>query len=344
MESDKALGRSICWITWEDHRRSRELAKRLNAEYLVLRARGIKGISHIALALKTFFVLWRKRHYTIIVQNPSRILAAVAAFLKPFLRYPLIVDRHTNFRLGRSFSFNPAIWFVIACSEFSLRVADLTIVTNEYLKKIVEDKGGRAFVLTDPIPELSPPVTKSDNADKFEVFFVCTFSPDEPYKEVIEAARLLDKDVYIRISGNYRKADINPSVLPNNVEFTGFVSNDEYDRLICSAGAVLALTTAEWCLVCGGYESMGAQKPLITSRTRTLREYYGEYALFVEHEAKDIARAINQVKSRLNAYSESAQRLRREKEDDWKVDFERFKRALFLHTEAAEPSSTNSST
>ena len=318
------MARRICWITWEDHRRSRELAKRLAADYVVLRSNGRKGIRHFLLALKTIVLLWRRREYIIIVQNPSRVLAAVSAGLKIIFGYPLIVDRHTNFRLGKGFSFNPTVWFMTLCSEFSLRFADLTIVTNEYLKELVDKKGGRGFVLTDPIPELCAPGKKKESKGIFTVFFVCTFSSDEPYEEVIEAGRIIGDKVVIQISGNYSKADLDPKNIPSNVKLMGFVPNEQYDVLINSADTVIALTSAEWCLVCGGYEAIAAKKPLITSNTKALKAFYGTNAIFVEHTAEEISKGICTVMNHPNSYSELAHELYKTKEKEWLVRLNNF--------------------
>lgn len=315
------MTKPICWITWEDHRRSRELSRRFGAEYLVLNAPGVIGLSHVLLTFKTLITLWKKRKCVIFVQNPSRVLAAVASLFKPILSYPLIIDRHTNFRLNKGISLNPAIWFVIACSELSLRVADLTIVTNPYLKSVVEKKGGRGFVLTDPIPEFSSPVIPRRNPEKFTVFFVCTFSSDEPYHQVIGAAKLLDNSVTIQISGNYQKVGFTPTDMPANVELTGFVSNHEYDGLLASADAVMALTSAEWCLVCGGYEAIGAAKPLITSATETLKDFYGQDATFTGHTQQEIASAIEAVRKIGPSFDEKLLNIKKDRENNWACAF-----------------------
>lgn len=313
--------RPVCWITWEDHRRSRELAKCLESEYVVITAGGPSGIRHIILALKTLGTLWRKRRHSIVVQNPSRVLAAVASLFKLFLRYRLVVDRHTNFRLGKGFSLNPAIWFVIGCSEFSLRVADLTIVTNQYLKELVESKGGRAHVLTDPIPEsVAPPQTRKHSGN-FVIFFVCTFSEDEPFEEVIGAAELLDKSVEIQISGNYQKVGLGPSKLPQNVKLTGFVSNEDYDELIGKADGVIALTKAEWCLVCGGYEAVSVEKPLITSETSSLKLLYGDAAIYTRHTPEDIADSIGTLISNYDWMVEQSKKFKKKYREDWAENF-----------------------
>nr|WP_282562652.1 glycosyltransferase [Marinobacter panjinensis] len=224
--------------------------------------------------------------------------------MKLIFRFPLIVDRHTNFRLGKGISLNPAIWFVILCSEFSLKVADLTIVTNEFLKNVVEKKGGRAIVLHDKIPELKQDAQSLELPGKVNILFVCTFSPDEPYLEVIKAAEQLPNDYCVLITGNYEKAGLDPSsdFIANNVRLLGFVSSNAYDAYVQYCDMMMVLTTSEWVLVCGGYEAMAAGKPLITSDTMTLKAFYGQSAEYTSANSKSIAQAAMKVANNPDIY------------------------------------------
>lgn len=300
------MTKRVCWITWEDHRRSIELAKQLGADYYYVRSTETFVLRHIIKAIKTVTVIYQYRDGLVVVQNPSRVLAALAAFMKLIFRFPLIVDRHTNFRLGKSFSMNPAIWFVILCSEFSIRMADLTIVTNEFLKCLVEKKGGRSCILHDRIPEIKPPTTKLSLPKGTNVLFVCTYAPDEPYKEVIAAARLIPNDCHIHITGNYAKAGLIPdsSEVPANIHLLGFVSDDDYAAYLFSCEVIMVLTTSEWVIVCGGYEAAAAGKPLITSNTDTLSEFYQGNAYLTKPTPESIAEAISEVASRAEVYTE----------------------------------------
>ncbi|MCK0105470.1 glycosyltransferase [Marinobacter sp. S0848L] len=301
------VDKEICWITWEDHRRSIELAKQLAADYHYVRSKETFVIRHLIKAVKTISIIYRYRKGMVVVQNPSRILAALAALMKLIFRFPLIVDRHTNFRIGKGFTLNPAIWFVILCSEFSLRVADLTIVTNDFLKDLVERKGGRALVLHDKIPCMKQPEKILDLPRGVNILFVCSYAPDEPYREVVSAARLLSSDFHIHITGNYHKASLGDigQDLPPNIHLLGYVSNEEYDAYMFNCDVVLVLTTSEWVVVCGGYEALAVEKPLITSSTTALREFYQGYACHTEPSAQAIANAILDVGENLQGYQKS---------------------------------------
>ena len=80
---------------------------------------------------------------------------------------------------------------------------------------------------------------------------------------------------------------------PDNVTFTGFLSERDYVNLLFAADAVLALTTAESCMLCGCYEALAARKALLTSDTSALREYF-DRALFVQSTPESIARGIRE--------------------------------------------------
>jgi len=327
------VSREICWITWENHRRSIELARELGANYYFVSSNETFIIRHFLKMLKTIAIIYKSRNALIIVQNPSRILAALAALMKLIFKFPLVVDRHTNFRLGKGISKNPAIWFVILCSEFSLKIADLTIVTNEYLKKLVERKGGRALVLHDKIPKIDPTDKRLDLPNGTNVLFVCTYAPDEPYLEVIAAAKLLSNDCHIHLTGNYHKVGLTPESpeIPNNIHLLGFVSNEEYEAYMLTCDVIMVLTDSEWVIVCGGYEAAGAQKPLITSNTITLKEFYKGYAYHTASTPESIAQAISEVSSNIKIYSHKMRIFSELEGEVWKHQWFRFlDRALVL--------------
>src|SRR5690606_19499272 len=136
-------------------------------------------------------------------QNPSIVLAALLCFLKP-LGYKLIIDRHSNFKLYtlsiKSFKWR-AFHFL---SRYTLKKADLTIVTNKYLADLVIDLGGRSFVLPDKLPALDKHANKVLGG-VYKLVFVCTYSADEPVLEVFEALRYLGEDYQLYVTGNFRK-------------------------------------------------------------------------------------------------------------------------------------------
>ena len=314
------MSRKICWITWENHRRSIELARELGANYHFVKSNETFVLRHLLKAFKTVSLIYGYRKGLVVVQNPSRILSALAALMKLIFRFPLVVDRHTNFRLGKGISMNPATWFVILCSEFSLRVADLTIVTNPFLKDLVESKGGKALVLHDKIPDIECPQNKLDLPCGTNVFFVCTYAPDEPFDQVISAAKELPHDYHIHVSGNYRKVGLKPgsSELPENIHLLGFIASEDYGAYLFACDIVLVLTTSEWVILCGGYEAVALGKPLITSDTRALQEFFKGNVCHTAPNAQAIKETIINVSMNLEAQTKKIQYFSQLELEIWK--------------------------
>ena len=284
------LAKSI-WITWEDHRRSRELARALGVPMIVQGSSLFWGVSHIHRSIKFLTLIYAMRPSVVFVQNPSIILAFVASVLKDIFDFKLVVDRHTNFRLGKKNGLNPVNYFYDFVGNYSLRKAELTIVTNSYLKRIVEDRGGRGFVLEDLLPTIDTPLQKELLSGSTNIVFICTFANDEPYREVVEAAKLLPKDVHIYITGKIPDKFERKS-LPINITLTGFLPEGDYWNLLNSVQLIMDFTALEWCLVCGGYEAVALGKPFLTSKTLALESFFGQAAAYTKHNAIDIAGSI----------------------------------------------------
>jgi hypothetical protein len=172
------------WITWEDHRRSRELSTAFSAKYVFLSCNRSRIIRYPVLGAKTFKLLLSEKPSLVFCQNPSIVLTSLLCILKIFFQYSLIVDRHSNFKFHTSKSMNPK-WIIFHwLSKLSLRRADLTIVTNQFLKSYIESCGGKSEILPDKLPSL-----KSANPQKLlgrvNYVFVSTFSEDEPIHELL---------------------------------------------------------------------------------------------------------------------------------------------------------------
>ncbi|KZZ74235.1 hypothetical protein A3767_23060 [Oleiphilus sp. HI0133] len=147
-------------------------------------------------------------------------------------------------------------------------------------------------MLADPLPKI-PPLEKQQLEGSFNALFICSWADDEPFLEIIEAAKLLPNDYRIYITGNWKKVTNQlPNKIPDNVVLTGFISTEDFDALLISSQVSIDLTTREGCLVCGAYEALAIAKPQILSDTKTLRKTFSQGAIFTQNSAKDIANAI----------------------------------------------------
>ena len=228
----------------------------------------------------------RQRPAVVFSQNPSIFLVLLLLAVRPFFGYKLVSDAHYA--------------GVVACNGSGLlqrvldtcnRVVDLVIVTTLEHADYVSQLGGKAVVCEDPLPDL-PCYGPEDAVEEKMVFFICSFDVDEPYRNVFQAAGALARDGFrLCVTGNYVKAGIDPAAF-QSVVFYGYLPDADYHRKLFSSSLVVDLTENENCLVCGAYEAMAAEKPLVTSNTNSLRRFFNKGTVFTDHDVDSILVAV----------------------------------------------------
>ena len=304
------------WITWENQRRNRSLSSVLKAKLFELNYDSDNPLLRYAKCiLSTLKIFIKEKPSVVFVQNPSIILATVALIASKCFRFHLIVDAHNG-------GVNPKdrkSRFLNLWAALLLRYSPNTIITNSILKDeitIRSAKKPRLFILPDPIPVISKPSALVNLSGQDNILFICTWAIDEPYMEVIKAAKKLPKTVHIYVTGNYKKANIDTSQLPSNVTLTGFISNEEFDQLLYSADIIMDLTTREGCLVCGAYESIAVGKPLILSDTLALRKYF-RCMTYTKNNSLAICQAITSSIENKKELTEAAVKLKEKLNIEW---------------------------
>jgi glycosyltransferase involved in cell wall biosynthesis len=323
-----SAGTARTWIAWETQRRSLGLAPRLEAE---LRLFLHKGWKRFPLCLAdTAALLSRRRGQLVFVQNPSMVLAAWAGALKGLFGYALVVDRHSNFGFlaGKGAGLKRRLSDLL--SEYTLRRADLTLVTNSELAGYVERAGGRAFVLPDPFPDLAAWRSAAEAAETAaadaeaepralrEILFVSSWAFDEPIEAAMEACRRLRGEAVIRITGRVPAgyARLLRSA-PDNFIPTGFLSENDFFAAMAKSDAVMAVTRREATLVCGGYEGAAMGKPLILGNSRALREYFDAGSVYTDGSAGDLEARIRELMAGLPAYRSAIRAWHARRESEW---------------------------
>lgn len=266
------------------------------------------------LIFRTLALLRSCKPPLVFVQNPSLLLALLVVSYGRICKTPVIVDAHN----AGVYPFEGRRAWATRLAFFLFRKANLTIVTNESLKSYVEENGGRACILPDPIPEIHKPAGEKSLSGDFNVMFICTWSADEPYSEVIESARLVEPGTVIHITGNSKGREKNAGgELPANVVLTGFIPEEEFQDLLWSCDVVMDLTTRENCLVCGAYEAVATGKPLLLSDTKALRNYFRRGTVFSSNDARSLAHAMNHMRHHLDRLMDEMRDYRDEIETVW---------------------------
>lgn len=288
----------------------------------------------LLLSMRTICKLLKQRPHYLIVQNPSIILASVASVLRPVLRYKLIVDRHSNFFEQTLTS--PSLKFRLfhILSRYTVRSADLTIVTNDVLKDLLEQWGGTGFVLPDKLPRLDARDTMVLSG-RHPLIFICSHSTDEPIAEVLEAARIIGPLYHIYVTGQSTRSPRDLiQMAPTNVTFTGFLPEVDYQSLLASAHVVLVLTKQPNTLLCGAYEAVALGKPLILSNQTALTSYFSKGTVATSHDPRDIATAVYRATTDAQRLHLEILSLAFELGEDWRKRFDAFCRLCFNERES----------
>jgi glycosyltransferase involved in cell wall biosynthesis len=305
------------WIAWEDDTsiRSRVLADELRADYRAFTrftdSKYFGWLRYPVAGVQTLWAMLSRRPSVLFVQNPSILLAFQAALLKPLFGYELVIDLHTPFLKPKGIKKS----IVNLLHEYGLRNCSAVVVTNEaYQKRLAQQTPRQILILPDKIPELKNEFKQAPLRGRLNVAYICTFSTDEPWREVVEAGRMLPDDICIYITG---RSSLKQDELPENVRLTGYLPRHEYQNLLRSVDAILVLTTADENLVCGGYEAVAAGKPLILSNTPALKNYFRMGTVFTENRRHDIARAITSLDANGPALAEDIRTLKRDLAASW---------------------------
>lgn len=291
------------WIAWEQQRRTITLSQEFNTKLFIVKNKKNRFLRYPKLIIKTVRIISQEKPKYVFAQNPSVVLAALVCFLKRTYNFTVIIDRHTNFKLNQRNS-KKIKWIIFRyLSNYSLSNADHTIVTNKYLKLLIRNRSRSSSILPDKIPNLVPSGDRKTNPfrSKLTAFFICTFSDDEPYRELFAAFRAFP-EISLEVTGNYDSALGQSEIenLPSNVKLLGFVSNRCYVDHLFNCDFTIVLTSQEFTLNCGAYESLAAKKPMLLSDTKTIRSYFTFGANYIESNTLEAMRAgVQSIKSEL---------------------------------------------
>lgn len=302
------------WITWEQQRRNRGLSEALEATLYELTSHR-KGIArYLELTLRTVRLLMTTKARVVFVQNPSLVLTFLAVSLRVLKPWRLVSDAHNAgvFPLAHMPRLGEFVARIIA------RGCDLTIVTNSSLAQVIERRGGRACVLPDPVPDMGAPSSGIDAlTGRRVVLFICSWAEDEPVGEVIRAAALLGPGVEIRITGRPKGREEAFRPLPPNVTLTGFLSEPDFVQELKQAHVIMDLTTREDCLVCGAYEAVAVERPLVVSDTAALRGHFRRGTVYTDNTADGIARSVQDALDQNSALTREMQDFHRVMVAEW---------------------------
>lgn len=213
----------------------------------------------------------------VLMLPPAPLLWAVR---RPRSAMRIAVDLHTGFFLDPKWR-----WALSAQLRRIRRLGAIAVVTNEALRLRCERAGVAAIELHDILGASS--VTPEPDSD---VGLLCplSYANDEPVSEILAAARTVP-EIPWTLTGNAPPAV--RAAAPENVRFTGYISDEEYASLLGRSVGVVALTTRPHTMQRAGYEALSAGVPQITADFPELRSFYGAAACYATGHATSIAQA-----------------------------------------------------
>jgi hypothetical protein len=276
----------VVFISWTAfHGRSRDLAELLPATSYFIRSTGPAPLRYLRQWRDTARVLRRERPDVVVVMQPPVVaLLAVRAAARGAR---LIGDLHSGVFL------DPRWTWATALTLRLLRGANAALVTNGPLADRARAAGVETFVVHDPVfdgarptaaPEAEAVAALVDAGDYLLV--PLSYANDEPLDAILEAAGRTP-DLRWVLTGR-APAALRASA-PSNIVFPGFVSAGDYQVLFDRAAVVLALTDRPLTMQRVGYEAMIGGRPLVTSDSAVLRDYFGDAAVYVASTAESLA-------------------------------------------------------
>jgi glycosyltransferase involved in cell wall biosynthesis len=289
------------WVDWDRHLRSRTLARRLDVTLLEVRIGGNRIWRYLKSIRRTMSALRGARPSIVIATNPSIVLGLLLLGVRRWFGFALVSDAHY---VGiRSLRGQRLMQRVL---DFYNSRADLVIVTNERQAQYLASIGGRPFLCPDPLPDLSDRIGARVAVPEKSVFLICSFERDEPYEAAFDAFSQLQQSGYtLFVSGNYRRASVDPARFPW-VRFLGYVSEPDYYSYLVSCAVTMDLTLLEDCLLCGAYEALAARRPLVISNTQALRDYFGTAAVLTNNTPEAIAASVERAYAQRSALTQEA--------------------------------------
>ena len=316
----------IAWIDFQRRASSMNQYVDFELHYLPppFAPKWLKPIGYVGQAFQTIRLVLATRPDVVWVQSPPGLIPHVLLALRAVTRrFGLVVDCHNASMIPPWSRFPGVAWVLNRC--------DRVLVHNEEMRGVAEALGVRPEqirVLEDPPPILDLPeggVPAEAGAPPF-VLVPCSFNADEhvPIPAVLGAARLMP-DVRFKITGRRYKAEALGFVkdAPENVQFTDYLTIEQFEALLAGAALVLGVTSRTNCQLSVANEALGAHSALVLSDTGILRKMFGDAALFAQNTADSFATTLREALGQREELEARSEALKISRQRTWLAEAQR---------------------
>jgi len=304
----------LVWCPFQ--RRAQTLAKEfdLDVHYYHYRweekGKFFKALSYIGKFLGTMRDLIRYRpKYVFIQLAPTPLLYATALYCA-ITRSHYISDCHNTMIYDGPFTKWPLV-------NYLLRRSFVLVVHNTDVQAHSDKLNLPSLILRDPLPYMKIPegvseVAGIDLKSSSYIIVPCSMAEDEPIIELFDAARMVP-EVKIIFTWFADKLPVElRSQAPENICFTGFLDEPDFNALYANANAALVLTTREGTQPSGAAEAISLGVPLVVSDIGTTRRLYKDNPVYVNNEPDSIANGIRTALSDYDKFAKEIAELRDE--------------------------------
>lgn len=278
----------ISWIRY--HGRSAGLAEALGIDsFYVTGGTAPAPLRYLRAWRETARLLRQRKPRVVVVMQPP-VVALLSVAMSTPRSTRIIGDLHTGV-------FTDPKWkWALRLTMRILRKRGIAVVTGTELAERTRGHGVEALEMHDIITSVAVTDGEPDDGALTDVLredyalVPLAYAFDEPVSELLQAARE-QSDITWVLTGHPPQSV--RDVAPRNVIFSGFVTNDDYGRLVANASVMVALTTQENTMQRVGYESIGSGVPLVTSDTKVLRDFFDDAVLYINPTATSIGAQVS---------------------------------------------------
>ena len=319
----------ITWTTYSPH--SYLLNEAFNSKIFYIKnlinSRGLIWnifflLDYLYKSIKTAGIMIKNKADLVIMQNPPSITPVVVLFVSLFYKCKTIVDSHNGAFEKR--------WESIPFYKWALKKADIVTVHNEQLfSKLTQTeayKGVNFRILNSRLTDFSE-VEKEPKSPQPYFLVVSAFANDEPMDIILEGLKLFNKknthDVKFKLTGNYnKKSDLYEEYkTEKNIEFMGFVSNEDYRRLFINSFGIISISTRDDVQQFALMEALGAKIPFISNKNVTNEALFDYKQVLVEITPEKLVEGIEEFIRNKEMYDRNILELNKTISLKWEKDF-----------------------
>ncbi|MCC6931875.1 MAG: glycosyltransferase [Deltaproteobacteria bacterium] len=281
------------WFTWETQRRNKELADAFASKFCCFDYSNYPRLIRYAVsAFLTLSALIKYRPTIIFSQCPSLFLCLLIRFLRPLKKFLWVIDAH-NAIFDYLTSSRPTVRFI---AQTCISNANFVFATNKGMADELYDYTENTIILPDRLPEFNLTADSDEgiyiSLTRPLITLISSFASDEPIELFLQAAAHLDRPFTLYVTGRLTKAEALLGYASHKIIFTDFLPQDEYDNLLRNSDLVVDLTSRENCLVCGAYEALALNRPMILSHSVCLQETFGIAAIYASNTVSSYSQAL----------------------------------------------------